>query len=85
MILSNVNIKRKEDTELRKDRRVNNNVNHVSLKPVSKKNFYALGFDSKSKKTVIGTFNGVTKLQAKNEAKIWASENGLRLEGVYAS
>lgn len=70
---------------MKKDRRINNNVNHVSLEPVSKKNFYALGFDYESKKTVIGKFKGVTKLQAKNEAKVWASQNGLRLEGVYAS
>ena len=70
---------------MKQDRRVNNNVNHVSLEPVSKKNFYALGFDFESKKTVIGKFNGVTKLQAKNEAQNWASRNSLRLEGVYAS
>lgn len=67
-----------------KEKRINVDVKYSGLKTVVKKNFYALAFDRESKKTVINTFEGLTKLQAKNAAQDWVAANrNLSLEGVY--
>lgn len=66
------------------DRRVNDKVNYVSLKPVVKRNFYALATNKKGK-TVLNTFENVTKLQAKNAGIQWAREEGLSFQGVYSN
>lgn len=66
------------------DRRVNDKVNYVGLKPVVKRNFYALATDKKGK-TVLHTIENVTKLQAKNAGIRWARQEGLAFQGVYSN
>lgn len=67
-----------------KERVVNEDVNYVGLKPILKKNFYAVGVDKKGK-SYLTVIENVTKLQAKNEGKRWAKANELTFEGVYSN
>lgn len=66
-----------------KEKRINAEVKYTGLETVVKKNFYAVGYDGKLKKSVIKKFNGLTKLQAKNAANEWAAAEKVALEGVY--
>ena len=63
---------------------VNADVNYVGLKPRLKKDFYAVGVDSKGK-SYLTTIRNATNLEAKNEGKRWAKANELKFEGVYSN
>lgn len=65
----------------KKDKRIENNF--ADLKPVFRRNYVIVGSDEKGK-SYTTTVSNATLLEAKNDAKIWAKENSLKVDIVKA-
>lgn len=56
----------------------------TELKSVTRKNFYAVGSDSKGKSYISNIYDA-TLVEARNEGQSWAKANDLKFEGVYTN
>jgi hypothetical protein len=65
----------------KKDKRIENNF--ADLKPVFRKNYVVVGSDEKGK-SYTTTVSNATLLEAKNDAKVWAKANSLKVDVVKA-
>jgi hypothetical protein len=54
------------------------------MKPVTRKNFYVVGSDSKGK-SYIGDIPDATLVEARIKGRKWAKDNELKFEGVHSN